>query len=190
MARSSLIVIWQEQISPVFVLIISIGFSLPDFSEEFLFATDPDPTGLQVDYVKGAGKLAAVILDNYSQIHAENHAHALLAIKPHEARVKLQDSVTKILNQQRENLSVDKQSTLGRSQSTRGRKRELLDRTPGCALLAKSTELGVIHEWVLIPVQTCVRCVTHGVSLLHFSLGTLPPHGISSESLCSVVMRV
>lgn len=173
MARSSLIVIWQEQISPVFVLIISIGFSLPDFSEEFLFATDPDPTGLQVDYVKGAGKLAAVILENYSQIHAENHAHALLAIKPHEARVKLQDSVAKILNQQRESLSVDKQSTLGRSQSTRGRKRELLDRTPGCALLAKSTELGVIHEWVLIPVQMCVRCVTHGVSLLHFSLG--PP---------------
>lgn len=185
MARSSLIVIWQEQISPVFVLIISIGFSLPDFSEEFLFATDPDPTGLQVDYVKGAGKLAAVILENYSQIHAENHAHALLAIKPHEARVKLQDSVTKILNQQRESLSVDKQSTLGRSQSTRGRKRELLDRTPGCALLAKSTGLGVIHEWVLIPVQTCVRCVTHGVSLLHFSLG--PPCMELAVSPCAAL---
>lgn len=185
MARSSLIVIWQEQISPVFVLIISIGFSLPDFSEEFLFATDPDPTGLQVDYVKGAGKLAAVILENYSQIHAENHAQALLAIKPHEARVKLQDSVAKILNQQRESLSVDKQSTLGRSQSTRGRKRELLDRTPGCALLAKSTELGVIHEWVLIPIQTCVRCVTHGVSLLHFSLG--PPCMELAVSPCAAL---
>lgn len=156
-----------------FFLIISIGFSLPDFREEFLFATDPDPTGLQVDCVKGAGKLAAVILENYSQIHAENHAHALLAIKPHEARVKLQDSVTKILNQQRESLSVDKQSTLGRSQSTRGRKRGLLDRTPACALLAKSIELGVIHEWVLIPAQMCVRCGTYGVSPLHSSLG--PP---------------
>lgn len=114
-----------------------------------------------------------MILENYSQIHAENHAHAMLAIEPHEARVKLQDSVTKILNQQQESLSVDKQSSLGRSQSTRGRKRGLLDRTPGCALLAKHIGLGVIHEWVLIPAQMCVRCVTYGVSLLHPSLGLL-----------------
>lgn len=97
MARSSLIVIWQEQTSSVFFP-DNNGFSLPDFREEFLCATDPDPTGLQVDYVKGAGKLAAVVLKNYSQIHTENHAYPMLAIKPHEARVKLQDSVTKILN--------------------------------------------------------------------------------------------
>lgn len=45
-----------------------------------------------------AGKLAMVVLKNYSQIHTENHAYPMLAIKPHEARVKLQDSVTKILN--------------------------------------------------------------------------------------------
>lgn len=57
-----------------FFLIINIGFSLPDFREDFLFATDAGPTGLQVDCVKGIGKQAEVTLGNYRQIHPETHA--------------------------------------------------------------------------------------------------------------------